>query len=225
VAPIPITGRRSWRRYWSERTDPLHRDDSAEFYRLHAGELRLLIPRPSSRVLELGCGNGALFELLGFDKADYTGVDFSPAMLDAFRDRHPGARLVLAEGEGYRESAQYDLIFSSALVQYLDERRFARLIANARTMLTPTGCMVAASIPCRALRLRYYTGVLSGRRANRLRSAYRIAAGLARDGIGNWYSFDQVVRLGEQQGLHSELFGSMCYPYRFHVRMTPVAAE
>ncbi len=52
-----------------------------------------------------------------------------------------------------------------------------------------------------------------------MRSAYRIAAGHARDRIGTWYSFAEVARLGEQCGLESELFGSVHYPYRFHVRM------
>jgi SAM-dependent methyltransferase len=211
---------RSWRAYWAECDDPLHRD-GAEFYRQHARELKLLLGATPGRVLEVGCGNGVFYELLDFDKADYTGVDFSPAMIGAFRARHPRARLILADAEDYREGGPYDLIFSNQLVQYLDKPRLARLLANARTMLVPTGCVVAASVPCRALRRRYYTGELTGGRTNRVGGACRVLAGYVGDGIGHWYSFEEIAKLAERHGLRSELFGSMHYPYRFHVRLTP----
>jgi len=212
---------RSWRAYWAERDDALHHRGSAEFYRQHAAELQLLLGPVPDRVLEVGCGNGVLYELLDFDKTDYTGVDFSPAMIRAFRALHPRARLVVGDAEGYRDGGPYDLIFSSQLVQYLDKQGLARLLSNARKMLAPTGCLVAASVPCRALRHRYYTGELTDERTNRVRAACKVLAGYVRDGIGHWYSFEEIAKLGEQQGLRSELFGSMYYPYRFHVRMTP----
>jgi cyclopropane fatty-acyl-phospholipid synthase-like methyltransferase len=210
-----------WRDYWSAQNSPQHRDSTAEFYRRHAAELTLMMGAPPPTVLELGCGDGALYEALGFDAVDYTGVDFSPAMLEQFATRHPDARLVLGDAADYRDDARrHDLVFSNQVVQYLDKESFGRLLANASAMLAPRGAVVTASVPCRALRLRYFTGEYSGQRTNPARNAYRIAGGLVGDRIGRWYSFAEIDRLGEQFGFRSELYGSIYYPYRFHVRMT-----
>jgi hypothetical protein len=97
---------------------------------------------------------------------------------------------------------------------------FARMLTNAVAMLAPGGYLIVGSVLWRTLRLRYYTGELTGQRANLIRRAYRIGVGLVKDQMGSWYSFGEVARLGEQYGLRSELFGSVNYPYRFHVRMT-----
>ena len=97
---------------------------------------------------------------------------------------------------------------------------FARMLTNAARHAGTGGYLIVGSAPWRTLRLRYYTGELTGQRAFLIRSAYRIVAGLLKDQMGTWYSFAEVAKLGEQYGLRSEIFGSMSYPYRFHVRMT-----
>jgi SAM-dependent methyltransferase len=217
-----VGARHSWREYWYQKTTSLPREDTGAFYQRQADELRLLfLSRPLRRVLELGCGNGVLYERLSFDELDYTGVDFSPSMLRIFADRHPRVRLVTCDAEDYRDEVRgYDLIFSNQLVQYFDRDMFARMLTNAVAMLAPGGYLIVGSVLWRTLRLRYYTGELTGQRANLIRRAYRIGVGLVKDQMGSWYSFGEVARLGEQYGLRSELFGSVNYPYRFHVRMT-----
>src|SRR5438270_1497932 len=58
----------------------------------------LLNPRPGEQILDLGCGDGALTEQLAAAGAIVTGVDASPAMLSAARQR--SARSLCLEQHG-----------------------------------------------------------------------------------------------------------------------------
>src|SRR5262245_63871420 len=111
-----------WRKYWSDKTTPLYGRMSREFFQQYGEELRVVLRQAGEyrSVLELGCGSGDLFEPLGFDRCNYTGVDFSEKMLDSFRARHAGARLIEANAEDFERDQRYDLIFSSGLIQYFD---------------------------------------------------------------------------------------------------------
>jgi malonyl-CoA O-methyltransferase len=78
---------------------------------------------PSS-ILELGCGTGYLTALLErrFPQARLVAVDFAPAMIERARERVPGARFVSRDIEELEpEPSSYDLIASSATVQWLAE--------------------------------------------------------------------------------------------------------
>ena len=77
-------------------------DDSYDLWKYIQGETggdlkRLILP--GSRVLDAGCGYGAL--LCCFQEAklkvDYTGVDISPDLLELARYRYPDRQFVLAD--------------------------------------------------------------------------------------------------------------------------------
>lgn len=68
-------------------------------------------------LLDLGCGLGDLWGHLrdcGI-AADYTGVDLLERMVEAARQRHPGARLLCADvfEEGVFEPESFDVVFAS----------------------------------------------------------------------------------------------------------------
>jgi 2-polyprenyl-3-methyl-5-hydroxy-6-metoxy-1,4-benzoquinol methylase len=210
-----------WRSYWADQLAPHHREDTPEHYRRYANELALILPERVPRmVLDVGCGNGALFELLGFNHAQYTGIDFSKSMLTAFAQRYPTLRLVAARADEYRDRREYDLIFCNAVVQYFDLPMFDQWLGNATAMLAPDGFIVIGSIPWKTLRLRYQTGELSGGQSTRWHTAPRVIKSWLSDKIGRWYSVREVTALGARHGLRSEIFGSVLYNYRFHVRMS-----
>lgn len=211
-----------WKLFWADQNDPRH-PKTPDFLLHHGREFALMGIDPiGKRVLELGCGSGSLFEILGFDRAkSYRGVDFSETMLATFRGAHPGVDVWCADASRYVDGSKYDLIFSNALIQYFTRSMVARQVANARAMLAPGGTIAIGSIPWRGARAAYH--MRSFYPSSELHVLKRLAI-LARsyvgvDPIGHWHSYRQFARIAKQHGMAATYFGCLQYPYRFHVRM------
>src|SRR3984893_19009277 len=79
---------------------------------------RFLVP-PGLRVLDLGCGEGDLLASLA--PAEGVGVDFSPAMIEIARQRHPNLEFIVRDAQdlGRLEGPCYgNILFVSASVAY-----------------------------------------------------------------------------------------------------------
>lgn len=76
---------------WRERAAFFHREDEAY--------LRFLIPK-NARVLEIGCGIGDTLKAL--EPSFGVGVDFSPALIDIARRRHPSLTFHVGDVEDLR---------------------------------------------------------------------------------------------------------------------------
>jgi len=106
------------------------------YHRLLRNYFGFLVP-PGQRVLELGCGLGEL--LAGLQTTHAVGVDFSPRMIEAARQRHPSADFNDIPAEEFASEKQFDYIIMSDLVndvpdvQKLFEQ--ARLNATGETRL------------------------------------------------------------------------------------------
>ena len=90
---------------------------------------------PGSRVLELGCGTGDL--LAALEPSEGVGVDFSPAMLERGRARHP--QLSFAEADVHDLSAvngPFDVVILSDLVNDLYDVQ--RALEEARRLCDST---------------------------------------------------------------------------------------
>jgi cyclopropane fatty-acyl-phospholipid synthase-like methyltransferase len=170
----------------------------------------------AQRVLEIGCGEGALFAELGFDRAHYRGVDFSPAMLRVFKSRFPNADLVTADGSTYKDEEKYDLIFSNGVAQYLDLEMLERHLSLARRMLAPRGRLIMGSVLWKERRGEYCAGNYdeSVRTSESVRRHLRVLCGMKV--LGAWYNPREVEALGRRHGFAVEIFGSMVCLYRFH---------
>ena len=106
---------------------------------LGAPVLALLDPRPGERILDLGCGDGALTERLAAAGAEVLGVDASPDMVVAARAR--GLRAELADGHALAFRAEFDAVFSNAALHWMtDPDAVAAGVARA---LRPGGRFVA----------------------------------------------------------------------------------
>ncbi len=79
--------------------------------------LELLAPRPGERVLDLGCGDGALTEKIAARGANVVGVDASPAMIAAARRRGLDARLMPAAAMPFQR--EFDAVFSNAALHWM----------------------------------------------------------------------------------------------------------
>ena len=79
--------------------------------------VELLYPRPGERILDLGCGDGALTEKLAALGCVVVGVDASPELVGAARARGLDARV--ASGEALPFEAEFDAVFSNAALHWM----------------------------------------------------------------------------------------------------------
>lgn len=210
---------KSWKEMWDGETSPLFGIDAAEQLTSFADELKLLFHSETpERVLEIGCGNGALFPYLGFSKARrYRGVDFSSSMIEDFERRCPGTSLTVCEGEKYQDNDEYDLIFSNGVVQFFNPAMLDSHLQNAKKMLAPGGKLILGSVPWRVARYVYLRGELLGAaRSGWLRYVRGSISEWRGNYMGRWYDHREIVKLANRNGLSVRFCGSLLHPYRFH---------
>lgn len=212
-----------FRKFWEDKKSPLHGSDTREFYQSLALELKALFPlKFSSKVLEIGCGDGSLFRFLDLPRDAYTGVDFSPKLLEIFRARHPDLQLCCAEGSSFFESnGEYRLIFSNGVVQHFDQDMLHRHFENARRMMSADSFLVCASVLDKARRFQYEAGLQTRGTLPRMirtsKSALRRMLGL--DVMGYWYSREEFARIANAHGFEASFTESRAFSYRFHATL------
>src|SRR5258706_1138255 len=79
--------------------------------------LDLLDPRPGERILDLGCGDGALTEKIVAAGATVVGVDGSAEMIEASRGRGIDARV--CDGASLPFTAEFDAVSSDAPLHWV----------------------------------------------------------------------------------------------------------
>jgi trans-aconitate methyltransferase len=100
--------------------------------------LDLLAPRPHERILDLGCGDGALTEQLVAAGATVTAVDAAPDMIRAARARGLDAHVV--DGQALTFEGAFDAVFSNAALHWMPDG--AAVIAGVFRALKPGGRFV-----------------------------------------------------------------------------------
>ena len=84
-----------------------------------------------AKVLDLGCGNGRLYELLELKKVDYLGVDNSSGLLDKARENFPNARFEFGDMVDLDlPDSSYDMVFSIASFHHIPGRKLRRRTVN-----------------------------------------------------------------------------------------------
>jgi trans-aconitate methyltransferase len=106
---------------------------------LGAGVFELLAPQRGERVLDLGCGDGALTERLVAAGCRVIAVDSSPEQIGAARARGLDARRGRAETLPFK--AEFDAVFSNAVLHWIPDA--AAVLASVRRALKPGGRFVA----------------------------------------------------------------------------------
>jgi trans-aconitate methyltransferase len=106
---------------------------------LGAGVFGLLAPKPGERVLDLGCGDGALTEKLVAAGCRVIAIDSSAAQIGAARARGLDARRGHAETLPFQ--SEFDAVFSNAVLHWI--RDAVAAIASVHRALKPGGRFVA----------------------------------------------------------------------------------
>ena len=207
-----------WQKFWAEKSDPLTGGTAPDHDLLH-GELRLILPKEFNSVIEIGCGSGDMYEPLGFNSRRYHGLDFSPAMIEAFNARYPEAKVEVRDLRDFDGSEPVDLIFSHAVVQFISLADFAEQVARSARLLKPGGHIIHASALRKACRDAFLAGELLENMESPMKTLARRAMeklGM-RHTMGFWYDVAEVRGIAKKNGLKFQAFGSLFYPYRFHI--------
>ena len=214
-----------WAEFWSNKTDPFHSSSDEHHYDRIAAEIRLVLPDRFTSVLEVGCGNGCLYERLGFDKVAYFGIDYSQSMIASFASAFPDANVSVADYRSYAAPSSFDLIFSHGVVQYLTIGELEEQIAKAAGQLKAGGYIVHTGVLRKSCRNALMGGELWAEPGNWVKNRLRVVAeavGLRRS-MGYWHAIPDVRRISQRHGFTSKFFGSLLHPYRFHVVMQKVS--
>ena len=105
---------------------------AAAYRRMLARYYALMFPSDAS-VLEVGCGGGDLLALL--PNRDVTGVDLSPAQIDAARRRLPHGRFEVQAGESLSLDRTFDVIILSETINFAADVQ--RIIENLHPVAKP----------------------------------------------------------------------------------------
>ncbi|MDQ2767442.1 MAG: methyltransferase domain-containing protein [Gemmatimonadota bacterium] len=97
-----------------------------------------LDPKPGERVLDVGCGDGALTASIVSRGAEVIGIDSSAALVEAAHARGIDARVIDAYALPFR--AEFDAAFSNASLHWMREPDLA--LAGIRRALRPRGRFV-----------------------------------------------------------------------------------
>jgi SAM-dependent methyltransferase len=164
-------------------------------WRLGAGVVDLLAPRPGERILDVGCGTGQLTAEIANQGAQVVGLDNSANMIGQARQNYPGLAFVLGDATSLRFDEPFDAVFSNAALHWVKDARAA--VESISRALRPGGRFVAE---------------FGGNGNTRsILSALRVVWGPESDARNPWFypSIGEYASLLEQHGLqvrHAELF-------------------
>jgi trans-aconitate methyltransferase len=109
---------------------------------LGAGVVDLLAPRAGERVLDLGCGDGALTAKLAAAGCIVTGVDSSAEQVEGTRRLGLDAKVGRGEEVGSLfPAASFDAVFSNAALHWM--KRADEVLSGVHSVLRPGGRFVA----------------------------------------------------------------------------------
>jgi trans-aconitate methyltransferase len=123
----------------SQHWDPHSYAQNAGFVaELGRDVVALLAPQTGERVLDLGCGDGALTEQLARAGCAVVGVDSSAAQVAGARARGLDARVL--SGESLPFAAEFDAVFSNAALHWM--RAADAVVRSVHRALRPGGRFV-----------------------------------------------------------------------------------
>lgn len=96
------------------------------------------------RVLDSGCANGRLFEVLKGKKVNYFGVDFSEKLIEIARKNYPEAKFQVADTLNLPfPSNFFDKIYSISVLHNIPSKNFQlQCLKEAERVLKPKGLLI-----------------------------------------------------------------------------------
>lgn len=116
-------------------------DDKHGFVAEYGKGLLEFVPQdPQQVILDLGCGTGTLTSELATRAGEVIGLDASPDMVKAARERFPEITFITGDALDLPFENRFDVVFSNAVFHWLPDHE--RLLKNIRRALKPGGRLV-----------------------------------------------------------------------------------
>lgn len=98
----------------------------------------------NDKILDLGCGNGRLLEVLKDKKIDYIGVDSSEKLIKIAQKKYPQADFQVADALSLPFPDNYfDKIYSIAVLHHIPSKKYhLQFLKEAKRVLKPEGILV-----------------------------------------------------------------------------------
>ncbi|MFH1510024.1 MAG: class I SAM-dependent methyltransferase [Candidatus Nealsonbacteria bacterium] len=98
----------------------------------------------NEKVLDLGCGNGRLYELFQEKTIDYYGVDFSEKLIEIAKKRYPQFKFQVADALNLPFPADYfDKVFSIAVLHHIPSKELRlKFLQEIKRVLKPEGILI-----------------------------------------------------------------------------------
>ena len=110
-------------------------------WKMAAGLLDLLEPRPGERILDVGCGTGHLTAQIAASGSQVTGVDLSPDMIQQARSEHPALAFQVMDVRELSFPEKFHAVFSNATLHWVTNPGPA--VAAISSVIKPGGRFVA----------------------------------------------------------------------------------
>jgi len=105
------------------------------------GVMELLAAKSGERILDLGCGTGALTSEIAGSGAEVVGVDRAVEMIEEARRKFPNLRFEVCDARELRFVQEFDAVFSNAALHWIPEAE--RVVEGVAQALRPGGRFVA----------------------------------------------------------------------------------
>lgn len=126
----------------TNRWNPTEYDAKHAFvYEKAKGLVALLAAEVGERILDLGCGTGALTAEIAEKGAKIIGVDRSQEMISQARRKFPALQFEVLDAKELRFKSEFDAVFSNAVLHWIPEAE--QVIGGIAQALKPGGRFVA----------------------------------------------------------------------------------
>lgn len=123
--------------------DEQHYEKNFSFVHEYGEEvLALLDVKPGARVLDLGCGNGALTKALDLRGYRAQGLDDSAEMIAGARAAYPGLPFMQANAIDFMLNEPVDAVFSNAVLHWVGREDQPALLSSVSRALKQSGQFV-----------------------------------------------------------------------------------
>jgi cyclopropane fatty-acyl-phospholipid synthase-like methyltransferase len=215
---------RDWQKWWDQQSSPRHVKNDDDFFHKHAMEIKSVTGRwDGLEILEFGCGNGALLSDIGICKVKrYVGVDFSSELITQMRTRFPDLEIHHSAVSEYRDQRKYNMIYSNALLQYLNKQETIQLLNQSKGMLKQNGIIIMCSVYWYR---RFFESLADGLKhkykINLVRGIYRFLKLKGKSNSEYWHTIHTFRSWAEENNFILELYFSIHYLPRIHIILRP----